>query len=45
MGKSQSADITKARQRLGFAPKTQVSEGVKYGLEWWRSEQTRTNKR
>ncbi len=32
------ADVTKARQMLGYAPKTQVEEGLKNFIEWMRVE-------
>ena len=31
-----SADVSKARQLLGFAPRTPVREGVRKFVEWWR---------
>jgi UDP-glucuronate 4-epimerase len=32
-----SADVTKARRLLGFAPRTQVEEGVRQFVEWWQT--------
>jgi UDP-glucuronate 4-epimerase len=32
------ADITKARQRLGYQPKVKMKEGVKRFVEWYRKE-------
>jgi len=32
-----SADVSKARRLLGFAPRTQVDEGVRKFVEWWRA--------
>lgn len=35
--KHTSADITKARQRLGYQPETRVYDGLKAQIEWYRS--------
>ena len=32
-----SADVTKARRLLGFAPRTQVEEGVRQFVKWWQT--------
>jgi len=32
------ADISKARERLGYAPRTLVAEGLRRFLEWYRAE-------
>jgi UDP-glucuronate 4-epimerase len=32
------ADITKARQRLGYQPKVSMKEGIKRFVEWYRKE-------
>jgi UDP-glucuronate 4-epimerase len=32
------ADITKARQLLAYAPKTQIEEGIRRFVEWYRQE-------
>ncbi|PIR66453.1 MAG: nucleoside-diphosphate sugar epimerase [Parcubacteria group bacterium CG10_big_fil_rev_8_21_14_0_10_36_14] len=31
------ADITKARNILGYSPRTSLKEGIKKAVEWWRS--------
>ncbi|PJZ70447.1 hypothetical protein CH373_05080 [Leptospira perolatii] len=36
-GRSQDADIEKAKSKLGFRPKVSVKEGVEKSLGWWKS--------
>jgi UDP-glucuronate 4-epimerase len=32
------ADIAKARRLLNYNPQTQIEEGVRRFVEWWRSK-------
>lgn len=34
------ADITKARRLLGYAPRTQIEEGIRRFIEWFRESQS-----
>lgn len=38
MSKSQTLDITAARQDLGYAPKVTLREGFRRLADWWRSQ-------
>jgi UDP-glucuronate 4-epimerase len=33
------ADITKAKQRLGYQPKVNMKEGIKRFVEWYQGKQ------
>jgi len=37
------ADISRARERLGYAPKVKVAEGVRRFVEWYRHQQGKRN--
>jgi len=37
------ADISRARERLGYAPKVKVAEGVRRFMEWYRHQQGKRN--
>lgn len=37
LAKSQTLDITRARQQLGYVPRVSVREGLRIFAEWWRS--------
>lgn len=37
LGYSQTLDISAARQQLGYAPTTSVTEGIQRFAHWWRS--------
>jgi UDP-glucose 4-epimerase len=37
------ADISAARQRLGWKPEVDLDEGLRRLVAWWRAEQTHTN--
>jgi UDP-glucuronate 4-epimerase len=36
------ADITKARERLGYRPSTPIAEGIRRYVEWYRSDRRET---
>jgi nucleoside-diphosphate-sugar epimerase len=36
LSKSQTLDITKARDELGYTPKVSIQEGIELFLKWWR---------
>ena len=33
------ADITKARERLGYAPTVKIEEGIRRFVEWYKAKQ------
>jgi nucleoside-diphosphate-sugar epimerase len=35
--KSRAFDITRARTEVGFAPRIELSEGIRRTLEWYRA--------
>ncbi|MNZ83129.1 hypothetical protein D3C78_1018490 [compost metagenome] len=38
LARSQTLDIGAARERLGYAPKVSLNEGLRTFAEWWRTD-------
>ncbi|RAL24486.1 NAD-dependent epimerase/dehydratase family protein [Thermoflavimicrobium daqui] len=38
LGKSQTLDISKAKQELGYQPKVSIEEGIKRFVKWWKKQ-------
>ncbi|GEB34091.1 MULTISPECIES: NAD-dependent epimerase/dehydratase family protein [Brevibacillus] len=41
LAKSQTLDITKARQELGYEPRVSIAQGIETFTAWWRAEHGR----
>jgi nucleoside-diphosphate-sugar epimerase len=37
LAKSQTLDITAAREQLGYVPKVSIDEGLAHFVAWWRA--------
>ncbi|WP_312115682.1 NAD-dependent epimerase/dehydratase family protein [Brevibacillus reuszeri] len=41
LAKSQTLDITKAREALGYSPRVSIAEGIEAFTDWWRQQNER----